>query len=146
LRRIIAQIWSRIVANPTALPDVKHDFDPRFWEVDLASLRVSHICGFSARVCSMPMTAAELRELNDSGLVAIGTARGDNGAKWAILANAEAIAAGERWWSSHQSANANTQAVSLLARHAGQAWQRATMPPSTVDIISNLRKPAQRIQ
>jgi hypothetical protein len=90
---VCVDIRSRLLA-------VEDDFDSRFWQVDVASFRVSHACGFSARNCSMPMTEPDLRELSASGLVAIGTTRDDDGSKWAVLANEGAVAASERWWSS----------------------------------------------
>jgi hypothetical protein len=125
---------------------VKDDFDSRFWEVDVASFRVSHVGGFSARICSLPMTEPDLRELNTSGLIAIGTTRGDNGSKWAVLANAEAIAAGERWWSSRWTMERADRAVTVLAKHAGLAWLRAVMPPPTVEVLKGLHHDGQRPQ
>lgn len=130
----------------SGLPAVKDDFDSRFWEVDVASFRVSHICGFSARICSMPMTEPDLRELNASGLVAIGTTRGDDGSKWAVLANTAAVAAGERWWSSRGTMERGDRAVTVLAKHAGLAWLRAVMPPPTVELLKGIHHVGQRPQ
>jgi hypothetical protein len=116
-----------------------NDFDPRLWEVDLASHRVTHASGFTARVCAIPMGEAELRELNAEGLVAISTLRSDNGAKWAVLANSESIDAAERWAASQSATPTRERGVSVIARHAGQAWLRLHMPPPTVDDTPPLR-------
>jgi hypothetical protein len=134
LRKNGRQCCSRIRTDPRLLlPAVKDDFDSRFWEVDVTSFRVSHVCGFSARMCSMPMTEPDLRDLNASGLIAIGTTRDDTGGRWAVLAGADAIAAGERWWSSRGWSERADRAVNLLARHAGLAWLLALNPPPPLD-------------
>ena len=125
---------------------MKDDFDPRFWEVDLAAFRVSHIGGFSARLCSLPMTEPDLRELHASGLVAIGTTRDTNGGRWAVLAGSAAIEAGERWCSSRRSPESADHAVTLMAKHAGLAWLRALTPPPTLDSRHGLGPAGPRLR
>lgn len=109
-------------------------FNAHAWEIDLVAHRVTHVSGFSARVCELPLTETELRELNAQGLVAVGTVRADNGVRWAVLAANEAIACAERWVD-HQSLHgtARDRAITAVARDAARAWLHLSMPPPTVD-------------
>lgn len=127
-------------ANPheSTMPALD-EFDHRLWEVDLTLRRVTHVSGFSARVCSMPMSEAELRALNADGLVAIGTMRGDGGARWAVLATSAAIEAGEGWAARQRSTAFNEKGVSILGRHAALAWMRSQLPPPTIEEAAPLR-------
>lgn len=115
------------------------EFDHRLWEVELPSRRVTHVSGFSARVCSMPMSEAELRALNADGLVAIGTMRGDGGTRWAVLATSAAIETGEGWTARQRSSALKEKGVSMLGRHAALAWMRSQMPPPTIEEAAPLR-------
>jgi hypothetical protein len=109
------------------------------WQVDLATHRVRHISGFSARVCEMPLTEAELRGLNADGLVAIGTVRADNGARWAVLATSEDITLVERWAERDSRGTGRNRALNTAARDAARVWLRAYLPPPTVDERTSLR-------
>lgn len=115
------------------------EFDHRLWEIDIPSRRVTHVSGFSARVCGMPMSEAELRALNAEGLVAIGTMRGDSGTRWAVLATSADIAAGEAWTARQRSTAMKEKGVSMLGRHAALAWMRSQLPPPTMDEAAPLR-------
>jgi hypothetical protein len=109
-------------------------FNAHAWEIDLAKHRVTHVSGFSARVCELPLTETELRELNAQGLVAVGTVRADNGVRWAVLAAGEDIAMVERWVDGQSlHGTARDRAITNVARDAAKAWLHLSMPPPTID-------------
>ena len=127
-------IDDRVLAASTRLPMTPDQYNARAWEIDLAKQRVTHVSGFSARVCELPLTETELRDLNAQGLVAVGTVRADNGVRWAVLAASEAIARVERWADGESlHGTARDRAITAIARDAARAWLELSMPPPTVD-------------
>jgi hypothetical protein len=107
---------------------------PRFWSIDLAAGVASHVSGFSARVKPMPMTDADMRALHAAGLVAIATVRADDGTKWAVLADDEAVTTASVWIAKGPNATSPDLAIARLAREAGEAWTVASAAGISSDI------------
>ena len=99
--------------------------DHSFWSVDLSAGEVSHVSGFVARLVPLPITEPDLRTLHAEGLVAVATARGEDGTKWAVLANNEAVVVAAQWVGRGDDYGSLDLHLARFAREAGSAWAEA---------------------
>ena len=100
--------------------------DASFWTVDLSAGEVSHVSGFVARLVALPITEPDLRTLHAEGLVAVATARGADGTKWAVLANNDAVVVAAQWVGRGDDVNGSLDLhLARFAREAGNAWAKA---------------------